>query len=158
MKVLWPMAGTSEYLVSKSDINDKSIVFRFDFREHSSLFAGDLYFAGEDMLIQFNKAEDLDADLLKVPHHGHATSSSTKFLMAVSPELSVAMARVPIPLNLRKTYTSLGGELLYDLVNGYIHIAADADGVMEYETTRNHDPNLQSELNIPSDSLVDESA
>ncbi len=153
MKVLWPMAGTSEFLVSKSDINDKSITHRFEFQEHSALFAADLYYVGEDMLMKFNRDEDLDADFLKVPHHGHATSSSGTFLAAVSPELSVAMARVPIPPSLRKLYNSMGSELLYDLVNGYIHVSAAADGTMEYTTTRNHDPNLQAELNTPSASL-----
>ena len=154
MKVLWPMAGTSQFLVPKGDINDKSITHRFEFKEHSAIFAGDLYFAGEEMLLQFNSAEDLDADMLKVPHHGHATSSSGKFLAAVSPELSVAMARVPITPTLRKLYNSMGSEILYDLVNGYIHVSAAADGTMEYETTRNHDPNLQADLNIPSASLT----
>ncbi len=153
MKVLWPMVGTSEFLIAKSDINDKSIVHRFDFQEHSAIFAADLYFAGEAMLLQFNHTDDLDADFLKVPHHGHTTSSSGEFLAAVSPELSVAMARVPIPPSLRKLYNSIGSELLYDLVNGYIHVTAAADGTMEYTTTRNHDPNLQAELNIPSASL-----
>lgn len=156
MKVLWPMAGTSEFVVAKGDINDKSIVHRFDFQEHSALFAADLYYAGEDMVLKFNKKEDLDADFLKVPHHGHATSSSGEFLAAVSPELSVAMARVPIPPTLRKLYNSMGSELLYDLVHGYIHVTAAADGTMEYTTTRNHDPNLQAELNIPSASLQPE--
>lgn len=157
MKVLWPMAGTDEFVVASGDINDKSIVHRFDFQEHSALFAADLYYAGEDMVMKFNKSEDLDTDFLKVPHHGHATSSSGEFLAAVSPELSVAMARVPIPPTLRKLYASIGSELVYDLVNGYVHVTAAADGTMEYTTTRNHDPNLQSELNIPSASLQDAS-
>ena len=157
MKVLWPMVGTSQFLVPKSDINDKSITHRFDFKEHSAIFAGDLYFAGEEMLLQFNSPEDLDADFLKVPHHGHATSSSGKFLAAVSPELSVAMARVPITPTLRKLYNSMGSELLYDLVHGYIHVTAAADGTMEYATTRDHDPDKQAELNIPSASLQEAS-
>lgn len=153
MQVLWPEAGTSNLMVPKAEINDKSIVHRFDFGEHSSLFAADLYFAGEEMLMEATDPALLDADFLKVPHHGHATSSSMEFLNAVSPELSVAMARVPIKPVLREMYKAVGSELLYDLVNGYIHVTADASGNMEYTTTRNHDPEKQNELNIPSASL-----
>ena len=32
---------------------------------------------------------DLSADILKVPHHGSKTSSSTGFLLAVDPELAL---------------------------------------------------------------------
>ena len=67
------------------------------------------------------------------------------------------MARVPITSTLRKLYNSMGSELLYDLVNGYIHVTADANGNMEYTTTRNHDPAYQSDLNIPSASLAPQS-
>ncbi len=154
MTVLWPAVGTSQYLVPKADINDKSIVFRFDFQEHSALFSADLYVAGEEMLLNATDPTLLDTDFLKVPHHGHATSSSASFLAAVSPELSVAMARVPITQNLRLAYQVAGSTLLYDLVNGYIHVTAAADGTMEYTTTRNHDPVRQEELNIPSASLA----
>lgn len=156
MTVLWPEAGTANLFVPKAEINDKSIVHRFDFGEHSSLYAADLYHAGEKLLLNSVDAEMLDVDLLKVPHHGHATSSSMEFLLAVSPELSVAMARVPITPVLREMYHSVGSKLLYDLVNGYIHVTADASGNLEYTHTRDHDPNRQSELNTPSDTLLPE--
>ena len=158
MTVLWPMEGTSEQpMVPAGEINDKCIVHRFDFKEHSSLFAGDLYVAGEKMMIKETDDALLDVDFLKVPHHGHGTSSSDALLAKVTPELSVAMARVPIPRSVRLSYQVIGSELLYDLVNGYIHVTADADGNLEYTTTRNHDPDKQGELNIPSASLVNAS-
>ena len=153
MTFLWPAAGTCNTFVPKAEINDKSIVHRFDFGEHSALFTADLYYAGEEMLMNATDPALLDTDFLKVPHHGHNTSSSIEFLNAVSPELSVAMARVPIKPVLRETYKAIGSTLLYDLVNGYIHVTAAADGTMEYTTTRNHDPERQSELNIPSADL-----
>ena len=152
MQVLWPMIGTSEYQVPGGEINDKSIVVRFDFLEHSSLFAADLYYAGEEFMMQMNTPEILDVDFLKVPHHGHGTSSSTQFLAAASPELAVAMGRVPIPANLRKIFSGMGIQLLYDLINGYIHVAADKNGTLTYEHTRQNDPTEQ--LNTPSASLL----
>lgn len=153
MTVLWPAAGTTQYFVPAADINDKSIVHRFDFKEHSALFSADLYVAGEKMLIQATDDELLDTDFLKVPHHGHGTSSSDALLYKVTPELSVAMGRVPMPKTVRTRYEIIGSKLLYDLVNGYIHVTADAEGNMEYTITRDHDPDKQGELNIPSASL-----
>ena len=155
---LWPAAGTSKTFVPKADINDKSMVFRLDFQEHSALFTADLYFAGEEQLLKATDPALLDTDFMKVPHHGHATSSSDALLAAVTPELSIAMARVPITLKTRTRYEIIGSTLLYDLIHGYIHVTADADGNMEYTTTRNHDPKKQDELNIPSDSLPPETA
>ena len=155
MTVLWPAAGTSQQpLVPSGEINDKSIVHRFDFQEHSALFTADLYVAGEKALIAATDPALLDTDFLKVPHHGHGTSSSDALLSKVTPELSVAMGRVPIPQTIRLGYQVINSQLLYDLVNGYIHVTADAEGNMDYTTTRNHDPNKQSELNIPSASLT----
>ena len=152
MEVLWPMEGTSQYIVSSGEINDKSIVVRFDYKEHSSLFAGDLYVAGEEFMMKMIDDTKLDVDFLKVPHHGHPTSSSTPFLTAVSPELAVAMGRVPITTNLRNLYEALGIELRYDLIDGYIYVSADANGVLSYEKTRDNSPT--ENLNTPSASLL----
>ena len=154
MTVLWPEPDIKYVFVPKAEINDKSIVHRFDFGEHSALFSADLYHAGEKLLMNSVSPEQLDTDLLKVPHHGHATSSSMEFLNTVTPELSVAMARVPITPVLREMYNSVGSKLLYDLVNGYIHVTAEANGNMEYTVTRDHDPNKQGDLNTPSASLA----
>lgn len=156
MTVLWPEQGYCNILVPAGDINDNSIVHRFDFGAHSSLYAADLYVEGEAVLLKAVDNALLDVDLLKVPHHGHATSSSDAFLAAVTPELSVAMGRVPMTQNIRLRYQIIGSALLYDLVNGYIHVTADRDGTLEYTTTRNHDPNKQGELNTPSASLPPE--
>ncbi len=153
MTVLWPRPYDTVVRIPSGQINDLSIVHRFDFKEHSALFAADLYVAGEEMLLRETDPALLDTDFLKVPHHGHPTSSSDMFLNAVSPELSVAMARVPVNYNTRQRYQFAGSELLYDLIHGYIHVTADESGNMEYTTTRNHDPAKQDELNIPSISL-----
>lgn len=136
MKVLWPVAGTSEKTISSGKINDTSMVFRLDYGEHSGLFTADLYEAGEANLMNSVGKDILNTDFMKVPHHGWNTSSSEAFVNAVNPELAVAMGRVDMPDKHRKRYTSLGGTLLFDLYNGYIHVEAGADGEMTYETSR----------------------
>ena len=63
------------------------MVLRFKFGGASLLFTGDIESAGERAMIE-NRA-DLHATILKVPHHGSATSSTAAFIAAVHPEVAV---------------------------------------------------------------------
>lgn len=70
-----------------SDLNDFSIVSRFDFGEKSIVITGDAEEKAEKDILQ--SGAYLNADILKVGHHGSDTSSSKAFLEAVSPEIAV---------------------------------------------------------------------
>lgn len=67
--------------------NDNSLVFRLRYGSFSMLFCGDIEKAAEEQLLL--SGQDLRADVLKIPHHGSASSTSTAFLEAVSPKLAV---------------------------------------------------------------------
>ena len=67
--------------------NDCSLVLRLEYLGFSALFCGDIEYEAEKDLVKSGAA--LDADLLKVAHHGSAGSSSQRFLEAVSPEYAV---------------------------------------------------------------------
>ena len=69
------------------DENDDSLVFTVQFGDIKALFTGDAERAIEAKLIK-NK-ELIDADILKVAHHGSRYASSSAFLNAVSPSVSV---------------------------------------------------------------------
>lgn len=69
------------------DLNDFSIVSRFDFGNKSILVTGDAEEKAEKDIMQ--SGAYLNADILKVGHHGSDTSSSKAFLEAVSPEVAV---------------------------------------------------------------------
>lgn len=71
------------------DENDQSIVVHFAYDGFSYLWTGDASSAIEAQLID---QYDLDADILKLGHHGSKTSSSKEFLRAVSPRLSLVSA------------------------------------------------------------------
>ena len=76
MEILWPLDGTAGKVITKTaSLNNHSIVARIDYHAHSSLFVGDLYTSGESAVVS-DAWSKLDVDLLKVPHHGYATSSS----------------------------------------------------------------------------------
>ena len=63
--------------------NNNSLVVRMDFGESSFLFMGD---AGDEVE---KEMKNVDADVLKVSHHGAKSASSEEFLQKVSPEYSV---------------------------------------------------------------------
>ncbi len=67
--------------------NESSLVLRLSGIRSSFLFAGDVEEEAEDEISQLGKW--CRADVLKVPHHGSATSAHEGFLSAVSPEAAV---------------------------------------------------------------------
>ena len=134
MEVLWPTkdAVAPEELTTE-DINNGSMVVRFDFKEHSSLFTGDLYVKGEADLIADAAEGKLDVDLLKIPHHGYNTSSSREFVTAVSPEVAVAMGSPASRPNIQKIYEENGADYCHDMNDQYVHVVTDGE-TMKYDT------------------------
>ncbi|CAK8718212.1 Competence protein ComEC [Candidatus Electronema halotolerans] len=72
------------------DVNDASLVLRYQHGQRAFLLPGDIGKRSEQLLIQKN--EDLQADMLLAAHHGSSTSNSEAFLAAVRPELIVVSA------------------------------------------------------------------
>ena len=72
---------------SYDNLNNFSVVCRLDYGEISFLFTGDMESDAEADLMA--SGASLDADILKVGHHGSSTSTSQGFLDAVSPEGAV---------------------------------------------------------------------
>lgn len=77
----------SEYMgYVTEDENDNSLILRMDYGKNSILFTGDATKTSEAYL-KDNKS--IDADILKVGHHGSSGSSGMAFLSAVSPKLAI---------------------------------------------------------------------
>ena len=136
IEILWPKAELTDDELNKDDAeNNNSIVFRLDFGEHSSLFTADIYTATETSLRE-EYGDKLNVDLIKIPHHGWTSSSSNKFVAAVSPKIAVATGAYDMHIKQWGYYDDQEALVLSDLYNGYIHISADSSGAMAYETSR----------------------
>ncbi len=84
-EVLYPFDGHTGF------DNDHSCVVRIEGSGGSVLLTGDLEAGGEQALVA-RWGEGLATDVLVVPHHGSATSSTRGFLDAVSPSIALFSA------------------------------------------------------------------
>ena len=142
IEALWPQPElVGQMLDNTPDINNSSLVMRFDYGEHSSLFTGDLYLGGERDIMEA-QPEKLDVDLLEMCHHGDDTSNHKGFADAVSPEIAVATGYVYVRNQIYANYTAHGGKVLLDMQDGYIHVSAGSDGEMIAETSRQREVNV----------------
>lgn len=69
-------------------VNSKSLTLMIRYGERSIYFTGDVLAPGQELLAEHNGA-DIDADILKYPHHGLEPMRDS-FLSAVSPDLVIA--------------------------------------------------------------------
>lgn len=67
-----------------SDLNNFSAVVKLSYGENSFLFTGDAEADSEELI-----TSDVEADVLKVGHHGSDSSTSTDFLARVNPTYAV---------------------------------------------------------------------
>lgn len=81
-EVLWPVAG-----LAGAESNNRSCVIRVTGSGGTVLLTGDIEKPAEYWL---SRNEDLSAELLQLPHHGSASSSSFTLLNAVRPQRAFA--------------------------------------------------------------------
>ncbi|MFH1582394.1 MAG: ComEC/Rec2 family competence protein [bacterium] len=85
LNVLYPFSSLEGELVESA--NNTSIVFKLVSGETSFLFTGDIYKEVERDILK--KEVNVDADILKIAHHGSKNSTGEEFLLAVSPDAVV---------------------------------------------------------------------
>jgi competence protein ComEC len=94
------MTGTN------SDLNNNSLVTRLTYGNVSFLLTGDIEKEAETALLK--QGSSLKSTVLKVPHHGSNTSSSSAFIKAVKPEAAIISCGInndyhhPHPSTLKK--------------------------------------------------------
>ena len=86
---LYVLSPPADSLLESS--NEHSIVFRLDYGRTRFLFTGDADVAAEQRMLR-RYGDFLRADVLKVGHHGSATSSANAFVAQVRPRFAVISA------------------------------------------------------------------
>lgn len=72
---------------ANKDANNESVMLFLDYLDTEFLFTGDVEEWAEDQVL--GAGYNIDADVLKVAHHGSYTGTSEAFLKAVSPDYAV---------------------------------------------------------------------
>lgn len=83
--ILFPI---QDQLIAENALNNNSIVAKLVYKNFSMLFTGDIEKIAEEEIVKiFDKTDVLKSTILKVAHHGSKTSTTEKFLKAVSPPI-----------------------------------------------------------------------
>ncbi|OOE71598.1 DNA internalization-related competence protein ComEC/Rec2 [Salinivibrio kushneri] len=118
--VLWPPVQKA-----RAD-NDDSCVIRVSGDGRSLLLTGDIEASGEaDLLASLTDKQALNSDIILVPHHGSASSSSSAFIRAVDPVWAVASTGLLNPWQLpspevKLAYQNAGITWLDTAANGQV--------------------------------------
>lgn len=110
------------------EMNDSSVVVRVSYGETHFLFQGDAEKASETDIL--DAGFPVQADVIKLGHHGSKTSSTEKYLRAVSPKLAVISCgannsyKLPSESTLQRL-SNLGIEYRRTDRNGSIAVTSD---------------------------------
>ena len=77
----------------------------------------------------------MDVDLLKLPHHGDATSNTGTLADATTPKLAAATGFLPLGTSLYFGFARYAHTVFHDAQDGYVHIWSDGES-LEWETSR----------------------
>jgi len=111
-----------------SDLNNSSIVLKMNYKQVDFLFTGDVENRGETEIIMENLP--LKADVIKIAHHGAATSNSFDFLKAVDPSYAIISVgeynRFGHPhLRVLKDLSQLNTQIYRTDKNGAVEVTTD---------------------------------
>ncbi len=126
---LHPEPGQSSSSDRRVD-NDLSLVLRLEYRDFSMLFTGDISDKVEEKLAK--NPQQVEADILKAPHHGSRFSNSPTFIKAVSPDTVIFSSGYlnrmhhPHPETLER-YQDAGVDILRTDAHGAVQIITDGN-------------------------------
>lgn len=125
---------------SYGNMNDYSAVVMIRYGETEILFTGDAEKTSELEMLAQNK-EALDADILKVGHHGSSTATSEEFLDAATPEYAVISCGKNNQYNHphREVIERLNNnncETLRTDISGSVIFYIDTEGIVNHLTTK----------------------
>jgi competence protein ComEC len=121
--VFWPEMAPADS--SSGAKNDDSLVLRLRYQERAILLSGDAEKEAEREMLSENTQDELQAEVLKIGHHGGRNSTTPDFLAAVKPRLGI------ISVGEENAYGHPHGELLERLANAGVRVLrTDRDGAV----------------------------
>ncbi len=124
--------GINFYIIETGDgydnVNDDSVVTKLDYKNIEFLFTGDMESDVESQIL----GKDIQADILKVGHHGSNSSSSEAFLKKINPKVAVISVGKdniyghPHPETLTRL-SNMGVSIYRTDINGTIVISTDGN-------------------------------
>ena len=125
MKIIGPIN------IPTSNPNNYSTILKVSFGEMDIIMTGDAEITVEKDVVE-KYEEELDAEILKVGHHGSDTSTSDEFLEAISPEYAL------IPTKIGNKYEHPIKSVMQKLEDANIEIyRTDENGTVEVTITTN---------------------
>jgi len=76
-------------LITENILNNNSLVFRLEYKGFDMLFTGDIEAVAEKKILTEVNNNLLEADILKIAHHGSKSSSIDKFLKTVGSKIAL---------------------------------------------------------------------
>ena len=117
------MGFNSEYTTETG--NNTGMVMKFTYGDSSYLTCGDLYISGERHYLEILTNGELDADVMKLDHHGGYTSNCFEWLDAVSPLICLAPTNCQGDSSQREYAASLGAQWYAAGYDGVVLVTMD---------------------------------
>jgi competence protein ComEC len=141
IEILYPTRADAAAPLPEGDINNGSVVAILRYRSFSALLTGDAEAPIEATLLTRNLIQDVD--VLKVGHHGSASSTSGPLLDAAAPEVAIISVGVdneyghPAPETLAALAAQPGLTTFRTDTDGRVEVTSDGDSyAVEAESGR----------------------
>lgn len=148
MDTMWP---GEDYTWETSDgssaaiINGGSLVTKFTYKDASFLFAGDLYIAQENKVVDLY-GEAVQSDIVKMTHHGLKTSNGEKWIEATKPKLLCGMVSTMKEDEVLSRYMYHGIPFTYSIFDGTCVVYTSGDGVYDVQVEKDREDTYFGDL------------
>lgn len=120
------------------DMNGTSLALKITYGESSFWSSGDLYVKDEQDLMASYSAEELSADIMKMNHHGKATSNYKDFIKTIGPKMAIGMYDLIEDKTVAQRYKYLCkvDQVFYTPTDGSVRVRTTGDGTYDIQTSK----------------------
>ncbi|HWT89431.1 MAG TPA: DNA internalization-related competence protein ComEC/Rec2 [Candidatus Angelobacter sp.] len=134
-EILWPETDSGD--ITASAKNNDSLVMRLQFHGRSFFLPGDAETQAESAILSEHADRPLDADVLKVGHHGSKNSTTPELLAAIRPKLAIISAGAENPYGhpskeLLNRLRDANVKVLRTDEYGAIHVLTDGESLIVF--------------------------